>query len=224
MVCALRKSSSLVHIALLMAGGVPIDLFLEARYRSQGIETRGCTARTGCWARCTPAADRHRLVRRRVDLRADRPLDRPHSGSRRVPQEPEAVADLFPDEWSLEQVEKPRHDAAYYILRLIGLAYLSYFVLAIVGLLGTAPWPAAIRDLLDMTYANPALTINTFIKLTIIFVLATLGAHNIKLRWHCSLILLVGHLVSTAASLFFYHCTPRVPGNDFLLTSAIVDG
>src|SRR5207249_3951005 len=73
-------------------------------------------------------------------------------------------------------------------------------------------------------YANPALTINTFIKLTIIFVLATLGAHNVKLRWHCSLILLVGHLVSTAASLFFYFCTPRVPGNSFLLTSAIVDG
>ena len=31
-----------------------------------------------------------------------------------------------------------------------------------------------------MTYANPALTINTFIKLTIIFVLATLGAHNVN--------------------------------------------
>ena len=55
-------------------------------------------------------------------------------------------------------------------------------------------------------------------------VLATLGADNVQLRWHCSLILLVGHLVSTAASLFFYYCTPRVPGNDFLLTSAIVDG
>src|SRR4029077_18547263 len=38
-VCALRKSSSLVHIGLLMAGGIPIDLFLEARYRSQGVET-----------------------------------------------------------------------------------------------------------------------------------------------------------------------------------------
>ena len=38
-VCALRKSSSLVHIGLLMAGGVPLDLFLEARYRSHGMET-----------------------------------------------------------------------------------------------------------------------------------------------------------------------------------------
>ena len=58
---------------------------------------------------------------------------------------PEPGQDLFPDEWSLEQVERPRHDASYYILRLIGLAYLSYFVLAILGLPGSAqpvPQPA----------------------------------------------------------------------------------
>ena len=77
-------------------------------------------------------------------------------------------ADLFPDEWSLERIDKPRHDIAYYILRLIGFAYLAYFVLALLGLPGTAPWPKQAQDLLDMTYANPALTINTFIKITII--------------------------------------------------------
>jgi len=74
-----------------------------------------------------------------------------------------------------------------------------------------------------MTFANPALAINTFIKLTIMIVLAFLGAHNVKLRWHCSLALLVGHLVSTAASLFFYFYAPAANYRDFLLTSSIVD-
>ncbi len=224
-VCALRKSSSLVHIALLMAGGVPVDLFLEARYRSLGHEAPWMYSPDGLLGPVHP------LLRIVIVWFGDALICGPIAlwVARMVARaafhkQPEAVSDLFPDEWCLEQVDKPHHDAAYYILRLIGLAYLSYFLLAILGLPGTAPWPKAIRDLLDMTYANPALTINTFIKLTIIFVLATLGAHNVKLRWHCSLILLVGHLVSTAASLFFYHCTPRVPGNDFLLTSAIVDG
>ncbi len=224
-VCALRKSSSLVHIGLLMAGGVPIDLFLEARYRSQGVDTLWMYNPDGLLGHVQP------LLRIAIVWFGDALICGPIAlliarlvAGAAFHRNTEAVPDLFPDEWSLEQVEKPHHDAAYYILRLIGLAYLSYFVLAILGLPGTAPWPKQIRDLLDMTYANPALTINTFIKLTIIFVLATLGADNVKLRWHCSLILLVGHLVSTAASLFFYRCTPRVPGNDFLLTSAIVDG
>ena len=38
-VCALRKSSSLVHIGLLVASVVPLDLFLEARYRAYGLDT-----------------------------------------------------------------------------------------------------------------------------------------------------------------------------------------
>ena len=224
-ICALRKSSSLVHIGLLVAGAGSLDLFLQARYRSQGLETLWMYTPEGLLGGAPPLLQilivwvGDALVCGVLALWVGRMVARIA-----FKKSPEPVQDLFPDEWSLERVEKPRHDHAYYILRLIGLAYLSYFILAILGLPGTAPWPTAVRNLLDMTYANPALTINTFIKLTIIFVLATLGAHNVKLRWHCSLILLVGHLVSTAMSLFFYFWTPGGPDSRFLLTSAIVDG
>ena len=144
-VCALRKSSSLVHIGLLMAGGVPLDLFLEARYRSQGIETLWMYNPDGLLGAVHP------LLRIAIVWFGDALICGPIAlwiarvvAGAAFHKHPEAVPDLFPDEWSLEQVEKPHHDAAYYILRLIGLAYLSYFVLAILGLPGTAPWPKAV--------------------------------------------------------------------------------
>ena len=41
----------LVHIGLLVAGVVPLDLFLEARYRAYGLDTLWMyTNRMGCWA------------------------------------------------------------------------------------------------------------------------------------------------------------------------------
>ena len=53
--------------------------------------------------------------------------------------------DLFPEEWTAETVEKPRHDLSYYLLRITGFAYLGYFFLTLIGLLGVAPWPEQVR-------------------------------------------------------------------------------
>jgi choline dehydrogenase-like flavoprotein len=230
LVVALRKSSSLVLIALLMAGAVPLDLFIEAQYRAAGLPA--------FWTYNAQAVlgPLHPLLRILVVWSGDALVAGPialwltrlvATRFRKTPAFPFPTErqrqDLFPEEWTAETVEKPRHDLSYYLLRITGFAYLGYFLLALIGLLGVAPWPEQVRTMLTMTYANPALTINTFIKLTLMTTLAFIGAHNVGLRWHCSLALLVGHLVSTVASLFFYFAYPKTDYHSFLLTSAIVD-
>ena len=230
LVVALRKSSSLVLIALLMAGAVPLDLFVEAQYRAAGLPalwTYNPQALLGPLhplLRILAVWFGDALVAGPIALWMTRlvaSLLRQKSASP-FPTERQRD-DLFPEAWTAEAVDKPRHDLSYYILRVTGFAYLGYFLLALIGLLGVAPWPEQIRTMLTMTYANPALTINTFIKLTLMITLAFIGAHNVGLRWHCSLALLVGHLVSTVASLFFYFVYPTTDYHDFLLASAIVD-
>ncbi len=225
LVTYLRRSSSLVHIGLLMASAAPLDLFLEARYRVHGFDTLWMYSGDGLLGAVHPLLrilivwSGDALVCGALALWVARLVARAA-----YKKHPEPSQDLFPDQWTLEEIERPHHDLAYYLLRIIGLAYFSYFVLVILGLPGTAPWPKPVQDLLNMTYANPALAINTLIKATIMVVLSFLAAHNVKLRWHCSLVLLVGHLLSTAASLFFYFFAPPTADTGFLLTSAIVDG
>jgi hypothetical protein len=203
-VCALRKSSSLVHIGLLVASVVPLDLFLEARYRAYGLDTLWMYTNDGPLGGVQPLLRiligwlGDALVCGVLALWVARVVARIVFRKQHGPAQ-----DLFPDEWTLERIDKPRHDIAYYILRLIGFAYLAYFVLALLGLPGTAPWPKQAQDLLDMTYANPALTINTFIKITIIVVLSFLGADNVRLRLHCSLVCWLGTWCQPRLRCFF---------------------
>ena len=138
---------------------------------------------------------------------------------------PAQRAALFADEWSLENVEPPKRDAGYWMLRLLGFGYLSYLLLLVLGALGTSPWPPGIRFLLDMTYVNPLFAVSTYCKITFMVILAFMGAYNDRMRWHATLALAIGHGVSIASSLFFYLLdSPGDPYRDFLLTSAIVDG
>jgi hypothetical protein len=143
---------------------------------------------------------------------------------------PEQQNKLFKDEWTSENIEKPKRDVGYWILRLLGLGYLAYLLLLIVGALGYTPWPEQIGNLIWMTYENPALAINTYSKISIMLLLAFIGAYNIKARWHCTLALFVGHIISTIYSFGFYFFTApspfRTPDpvHEFLFTSGIVDG
>ncbi|MGZ3822448.1 MAG: GMC family oxidoreductase N-terminal domain-containing protein, partial [Mucilaginibacter sp.] len=133
--------------------------------------------------------------------------------------------DLFKKEWSDENVPKPKRDAAFYILRILGFFYLAYLFILVLGLAGTAAWPKAISDLMDMTYANPALAINTYFKITLMIMLAFTAAYNKSLRFYACAALLCGHAVSTIYSLVFHFYAPlHATDSGFLLTSAITDG
>jgi GMC oxidoreductase len=134
-------------------------------------------------------------------------------------------ADFFKKEWSEEDIAKPKRDFAFYILRILGMAYLIYLVILILGSLGSAPWPSSVATLMDMTYANPALAINTYFKITLMIILAFTAAFNKNLRYYCCLGLATGHLISTAYSLIF-HFLPALQATDspFLLVSGILDG
>ncbi|CAN5601394.1 hypothetical protein BH18THE1_BH18THE1_22700 [soil metagenome] len=137
----------------------------------------------------------------------------------------EEYNNLFIPEWTSETIQKPDRDAGYWILRLLGFSYLAYLLILFTGILGAAPWPAQIADLILMTYKNPAMAINTISKIGIMILLTFIGAYNREVRYYCCWGLIVGHAVSTVSSLFFYFYDP--PGTeyrDFLLTSAIVDG
>jgi hypothetical protein len=133
---------------------------------------------------------------------------------------------LFSEKWSDEPVAKPKRDAAFWILRLLGFAYLFYLVILILGLLGSGSWPGKVGDLIKMTYDNPALAINTYFKISLMIILAFIGAYNKSLRFYSCLAMLTGHAVSTIYSLVF-HFVPALDKADptgFLLTSAITDG
>ena len=146
--------------------------------------------------------------------------------SREFPPAPseEEYQKLFSKEWSQETIDNPKHDLGFWILRLLGLGYLIYLLILLLGILGIKPWPAGIADLIDMTYRNPALAINTYFKIGLMTFLAFLGAYNINLRYHSAIGLIAGHSVSTIYSLAFYFFDPKNDYSSFLITSAVVDG
>lgn len=132
---------------------------------------------------------------------------------------------LFNEEWSKEIIDKPKRDFGFYVLRILGFAYIAYLLILIIGMLGHTPWPEQIGNLISMTYVNPALAVNTFSKIGIMILFTFIGAYNRKARYYCCWGLIVGHAVSTVSSLGFYFYAVNDPEiSEFLLTSAIVDG
>lgn len=133
---------------------------------------------------------------------------------------------FFSQERSAEEIKKPRRDFAFLAFRILGGFYLFYLFVLITGVLGERAWPEAAQQLIRMTYANPALAINTYFKIVLMTTLAFVAAFNKSLRYHCSLALFTGHLISTVYALVFHYCTSLQASDptNFLLTSAITDG
>ena len=133
---------------------------------------------------------------------------------------------FFSEERSAEDIPKPRRDLAFYALRILGTFYIFYLLILVIGILGDHVWPGQIQALIKMTYVNPALAINTYFKIILMTTLAFLAAYNKSLRYHCSIALFTGHLVSTVYALVFHYCTTLQASDptNFLLTSAITDG
>ena len=137
----------------------------------------------------------------------------------------EQYDNLFTANRSSDDAEKPHRDWMFWALRILGLFYGVYLLVLVVGGFANILIPTPAKDLVAMTYQNPALAINTYVKILVMITLAFLGAFNRELRWYACLCLAVGHGVSTIYSIGFYLLKPFEVNNvDFLLTSGIVDG
>lgn len=234
LLAVLRKSSSLLFYLIIVALSVSTDIWLQAHFRDKGLEA-WWTYQPGNFLYAIPVPLRF-LVAWSLDGIAQGPLvlwfTRLLAGliypARKSKPEPtfEHQGALFPEEWTNEIVDRPDRDFGYWALRVLGLGYLAYLAFSLIGILGASPWPRQAQTLIVMTYQNPALAINTFSKISLMVLLAFIGAYNRNVRWHATLGLFVGHVASTVASLGFYfrNDPPDLLYHDFLLTSAIVDG
>jgi len=227
----LRKSSSLVQLAVLVVPFVALDIWLEAHCRAVGRVAPWMYDRDGLFGELQPLLRilivwlGDALVMGSLALWLSRLIasglqrGHPPSGPSRAREQA-----LFPDEWCAEAPIVVRLGFSGWVLRGVGLAYLSYVTLLLVGLLGPATFPEAVRPLLELSFQNPALGIHTLIKIALITDLAFLGAFNPELRFHTGAVLLGAHLVSTAAALGFWALAPtNDPERTFLLLSALAD-
>jgi choline dehydrogenase-like flavoprotein len=232
-IVALRKSSSFVLILVLMIVGMLFDLYVETHYRAAGLVPLWWYTEHGLLGPLPPLLQM--LIAWFVDGFLAGPFvlwvsrivsglfSRDASSSNRP--SPDDRQKLFPDEWIDEPLQKPKRGFLFYLLRLFGFGYLLYLIILLVGLLGTAAYPEQLRDMLEMTYLNPALMINSLVKLSLMFVVLFIGAYNKELRWYCILIVLYAHFISTIASVGLYLNAPHGDEfRDFLLMSAIIDG
>lgn len=234
LVVLMRKSSSVVLILMIFLPLFIFDIFLQANFRDKG--------QVALWSylpgtfisdvkilplRFLMTLSFDALIFGPVCLWITRVIASVIYKNRKadLPSTIEQHKNLFNDERSKENVDKPKHDAGFWILRLLGFSYLAYLFILLIGILGDSPWPPEIGDLISMTYKNLALAVNTYSKIGIMILLTLIGAYNRNVRYYCCWGLIVGHAASTISSLAFYFYDP--PGTDyrdFLLTSAIVDG
>ncbi|MEO6695413.1 MAG: GMC family oxidoreductase N-terminal domain-containing protein, partial [Ignavibacteria bacterium] len=234
LIIVLRKSSSLILILIIFIPLFLFDLFLQANVRDKG-EIALWSYLPGTFIddvkilplRFLMTLSFDALIFGPVCLWISRSIALIFYKNREVELPPtlEEQNNLFKEEWSGEFVEKPKRDAGYWILKILGYAYLSYLMILFIGVLGATPWPTEVSGLIEMTYKNPALAINTFSKIGIMILLTFIGAYNIHVRYYCVWGLIAGHSVSTISSLaFYFYDSPGTDYRDFLLTSAIVDG
>jgi hypothetical protein len=235
----LRKCSSLVHYAIVLIPYFLMDLYIEAHYRVAGDMTRGLWTYYDVPPLSSVSVPALKFL---MTLSVDaivfgilgiflaRCLAALFFSRERQPVEPtpQEYDALFRAAWTAEPVGKPKRDLAFYLLRLLGLGYLIYLAFLVLGLTGSSPWgnsPNGPNHLIEMTYWNPALAINTYFKISLMIMLAFTGAFNKSLRYYCCLGLFTGHLVSTIYSLVFHFYAPlQATESAFLLLSGELDG
>ncbi|TNF24208.1 MAG: GMC family oxidoreductase [Deltaproteobacteria bacterium] len=249
LVVLLRKSSSFLHLALWVVPGLLLELVVEAYqlrhpefarpwvYQGFMVDMPRPLTFLVSWTVDGFVAGPLALWLSRIaaswvlgrrdaaaadDEVAPHPLERAPTTAAPVTQRDYDA--LFQTRWLERAIPRPRRGAIFYGLMLIGGLYLAYLVFISVALVGHEGWGAAVDDVLGQTFINPAMAINTFIKLSIMVALLFAAAYNARLRFHTALVLIVGHSVSTVASLALYGASPGDPWRDFLLMSAAVDG
>ena len=234
-----RKSSSLLPIVLFVASEIPLDFYLQEHYRGAGrvapwvFNSDGLLGHLPAVIQFVVGGAADALILACGTLWLSRLVAASFVRSKKSTPAPALIyQNLFTPDRTSEHVAKPNRDTGFYVLRVIGLIYALYLAIILLGSLGSAGFPKALRPLVDQSYENIPLVINTYVKLVLMFLLATIAAYNVKLRYHASLAMLVGHVVSVAASLFFYYHAPAesyigdlrlTQYHDFLLISAIAD-
>ena len=234
-IVTLRKSSSLVFYLVIFIPYYLIDLYIEAHYRQSNPAGALWVYNSSSIVSFIKTPALKFILTISVDailfgiigLFIARLLATLIYKNKPYPVSPtkQQYNDLFKKEWSAENVTKPKRDFAFYILRILGFSYLAYLFILVLGLAGSAPWPTQIKSLMDMTYVNPALAINTYFKITLMIMLTFIAAYNKSLRFYACAALLCGHAISTIYSLVFHFYAPlHATDSPFLLTSAEMDG
>lgn len=134
------------------------------------------------------------------------------------------VERLFENSVTPVEKFKVKRGFGFFFMRFIVFAYGIYFVYQIVGLLVSGKG----LPLLSIFFLNPTETLNTFMKITLMLSLATVGAFNADVRREASILLLIGHAFSVGASLWLYLAYPVNPlypdHHNLLLSSVAGDG
>ena len=118
-------------------------------------------------------------------------------------------------------------DFDFWILRILGLFFLAYLSILVLGVLGWISlssqeiiWPELLSNLISDTYANPFHHVHTIGKISNFILLAMIAAFHAGVRFIALRIFLLGNLVAALCSFYLYFFSS---GEDFLLQSGIVD-
>jgi choline dehydrogenase-like flavoprotein len=233
LILGFRKSSVLLPVGLLAIVRMLADYVMQAQFRDVGKEALWSYPATGPLGGVQPLIQFF-LVSMGLAIAIVIPtlwLSRTIASIWK-PLTAEAKAQIPTDEqkralfgaWTEKSGEFEKRDLSFYLLRAVGLVYLAYFGVVLLGAFGSSPYPSQLRGIIDLTYENPMLAINTYVKLVLMGLLAMIGAYNKELRYHTSLVMLVGHIVSVVSSIFFFFSDPVASSyRSFLMTSAIAD-
>ncbi len=238
LIVTMRKASSLLFYAVVVAAGFSMDMYFQAHIRDMGgiawwmYNPGNFISNISIYPlRFFTAWSFDGVILGALTLYVIRLMSQLIWRIKPSGATLEQKESLFPKEWTNEEVAKPTRDIEYWVLRLLAFGYFAYCMYLVLGFLGISPWPDAIRGLLEMAFANPELLINTFAKIMIMVLCGWVGAYNKRVRWYTTCVMMVAHMVSTIGSLGFYFLTSpnvadpvSVTQHNFLMTSAIVDG
>lgn len=123
---------------------------------------------------------------------------------------------LFRPEWTGEDkmataAPKPARDWLFYALLGIATIYTGYLIFLVLGLFSWPLWPAPVGSLLEATFINPLMTVNTYGKMLLMISFALIAAYNTKLRQHACWMLGFGHVVSIVMLCLFGYAVPALP-------------
>jgi len=100
---------------------------------------------------------------------------------------------------------KPRRDLGFYVLELFFLFNVGFLTFMLAGLVVGARHTEPISRL----FLNPAQTITTFSKMTLMLSLALIGAYNANVRRRAAMVLVIGHVIAVAAQAWLYLGYPQ---------------
>lgn len=120
-----------------------------------------------------------------------------------------------------------RIDFSFWIIRILGIFFLSYLGILLMGALGTVSmgsnktiWPDSLAKLMSDTYANAFHHVHTIGKISNFILLAMSAAFHLKIRFLVLRIFMLGNLVAAVCSFYLYYFSSR---DAFLFQSGIAD-